>query len=372
MTTAYLNEGTFTLNEIRTPSGYVALDEPITITVTTTAPGSYDLAVISGTTTYYIVLNGQEGFYTTTPATETAMARITVKNRTVQELKVVKLGFNGTTKIPLSGVHFALYDQVKDSEGNVRPAYTPKTGYEDIITKGDGILEELTMSVGTGTYYLREKAAPNGYKKLAEDLCFTIGRDGSVVIHNAGYANWLIKDTSVPGTVSYQINIENTPLGITVRKTDEEGNAITGAKFVLYKKDDDTGSFNIVTNYGLGEDGLIDLSDKTEMTFSGMANGIYKLTETDPPPDYLILDRDIYFSVSDGTVTLTKADGTTETYNGAELKDNNSTIEVKNAAGKPLPETGGPGTSRIYLLGCILTMLAGAGIVMKRKCREAA
>ncbi len=372
VTTAYLNEGTFTLNEIRTPSGYVALDEPITITVTTTAPGSYDLAVISGTTTYYIVLNGQEGFYTTTPATETAMARITVKNCTVQELKVVKLGFNGTTKIPLSGVHFALYDQVKDSEGNVRPAYTPKTGYEDIITKGDGILEELTMSVGTGTYYLREKAAPNGYKKLAEDLCFTIGRDGSVVIHNAGYANWLIKDTSVPGTVSYQINIENTPLGITVRKTDEEGNAITGAKFVLYKKDDDTGSFNIVTNYGLGEDGLIDLSDKTEMTFSGMANGIYKLTETDPPPDYLILDRDIYFSVSDGTVTLTKADGTTETYNGAELKDNNSTIEVKNAAGKPLPETGGPGTSRIYLLGCILTMLAGAGIVMKRKCREAA
>ena len=372
VTTAYLNEGTFTLNEIRTPFGYVALDEPITITVTTTAPSRYDLAVTSGTTTYYIVLNGPEGFYTTTPATETAMARITVKNRTVQELKVVKLGFNGTNKIPLSGVHFALYDQVKDSEGNVRPAYNPKTGYDDLVSNGEGILENLTMSVGTGTYYLREKAAPSGYKKLAEDLCFTIGRDGSVVIHNAGYANWLIKDTSVPGTVSYQINIENTPLGITIRKTDENGNAIPGAKFVLYKKNDE-GSFIEVTDYGLNQ-GLIDLSDKTEMTFSGMANGIYKLTETDPPPGYLILDRDIYFSVSDGTVALTDSAGNTATatYNGAGLKDNNSTIEVKNVSGAQLPETGGPGTNRIYLLGCILTMLAGAGIVMRRKCREAA
>ena len=370
VTTAYLNEGTFTLNEIRTPFGYVALDEPITITVTTTAPSRYDLAVTSGTTTYYIVLNGPEGFYTTTPATETAMARITVKNRTVQELKVVKLGFNGTNKIPLSDVHFALYDQVKDSEGNVRPAYNPKTGYDDLVSNGEGILENLTMSVGTGTYYLREKAAPSGYKKLAEDLCFTIGSDGSVVIHNSGYANWLVKDTSVPGTVSYQINIENTPLGITIRKTDEEGNAIPGAKFVLYKKDDE-GSFNEVTNYGLVQ-GLIDLSDITEMTFTGMANGIYKLTETDPPPGYLILAGDIYFSVSNGTVALTDRDGNPETYTGVELKDNSSTIEVKNALGKPLPETGGPGTNRIYLLGCILTMLAGAGIVLKRKCREAA
>ena len=63
------------------------------------------------------------------------MASITVKNRIVQELKVVKVGVDGNTRNTLSNVHFALYDQVKDSEGNVRPAYTPKTGYEDIITQ---------------------------------------------------------------------------------------------------------------------------------------------------------------------------------------------------------------------------------------------
>lgn len=372
VTTAYLNEGTFTLNEIKTPSGYAAPDEPITINVTTTRPSNYDLTVTSGTTIYYIVLSGPEEFFTSTDATEETMASITVKNRIVQELKVVKVGVDGNTRNTLSNVHFALYDQVKDSEGNVRPAYTPKTGYEDIVTNGDGILEELTMAVGTGTYYLREKAAPSGYKKLAEDLCFTIGRDGSVVIHNAGYANWLIKDTSVAGTVSYQINIENTPLGITIRKTDEEGNAIPGSKFVLYKQDDDTGSFNIVTDYELGEEGLIDLSDRTEMTFTGMANGVYKLSETTAPPGYIILTRDIYFRVSDGAVTLTDGSGNPKTYSNVNLIDNNSTIVVKNALGKPLPSTGGPGTKHIYLIGCILTLFAGAGIIMKRKWREVA
>ena len=296
------------------------------------------------------------------------MARITVKNRTIQKLKVVKEGVAGGTRTPLSDVHFALYEQVKDSEGNVRPAYNPKSGFEDLETDENGILEEITMSLGTGTYYLREKAAPSGYKKLAEDLCFTIGEDGTVVIHNAGYSGWLIKDTSVPGTVSYQINIENRPLGITVRKTDKTEKSLSGSKFELCKKNDN-GSFECVREYGLGEEGLIDLTDITEMTFSGMSNGIYKLTETVPPPGYIILTKDIYFSVSDGAVTLTNENGDSETYSDVVLRDDNSTIVVKNVPGAPLPSTGGPGTRLVYLLGCFLAFASGICMILRRKSR---
>ena len=334
--------------------------------MTTTEPAHYDLTVPSGTAVYYITLSGPSDYYTTTPATETDMARITVRNRTVQELKVIKEGVDGSTRTPLGGVHFALYDQVKDNEGNVRPAYNPKTGYEDIVTKDGGLLEEITMSLGAGTYYLREKVAPSGYKKLAEDLCFTIGADGTVRINNAGYANWLTRDTSTPGAVSYQISIENTPLGITVRKTDETGEVLPGSKFVLYKKNKH-GSFVIVHEYGLGEDGLIDLTDRTEMTFTGMSNGTYKLSETNAPSGYIILTKDIYFSLSDGTMTLTDEDGTTKTYTDVSLLDDNTTIAVKNNPGPALPSTGGPGNKYIHILGLMMT--AGAGLLLWKKKR---
>ncbi len=368
VTTAYLNEGIFTLDEIRTPDGYVALDDPITITVMTENPGNYDLTVTSGTTTYYITLSGPTDFFTVTPATNKAMARITVKNRTVQELTVVKEGVDGSTRIPLGGVHFALYEQVKDSEGHVRPAYSPIVGYDDLVTRADGVLEEITMNLGTGTYYLREKTAPDGYKSLSEDLCFTIGEDGKVLIHNDGYSNWLVRDTSVPGTVSYQISIENTPLGITLRKTDENGKTLSGSKFVLCKKND-SGSFAAVTGIdGITEDGLIDLTDKTEMTFTGMSNGDYMLSEVEPPAGYIIKTKDIYFSIYNGSVTLTDKNGDPTTYTEVVLRDDNSTIVVKNVSGVPLPNTGGMGANLIYLLGIVLVVLAGAGLICKRIC----
>jgi LPXTG-motif cell wall-anchored protein len=292
------------------------------------------------------------------------MARINVKNRTVQDLKVVKVGNDSGTRIPLEGVHFALYAQVKDNEGNVRPAYSPETGYEDLVTGDDGLLSGINMSLGAGTYYLREKAAPSGYKNLSEDLCFTIGQDGTVTIHNAGYSDWLTRDTSVLGTVAYQISIVNTPLGITLRKTDEGGNPISGAKFVLSMKNSN-GGFESVTGYGAGEEGLVDLTGKTEMTFTGLPGGIYLLTDTDPPAGCVIMTRDIYFKVENGAVTLTDAAGDAKTYPGISLENNNTTIVVQNPHGGMLPSTGGPGTGLFTILGSLLT--AGAGWMLWRR-----
>ena len=360
VTTAYLSPGVYTLDEIKTPTGYTALDEPITITVTTAAPENYDLNVPVGDITYFIALSGPEGFYTAAPATAENMARITVKNRTVQELKVEKVGDDGSTRTPLSGVHFALYDQVLDSDGNLRPAYNPKIGYEDLETNEEGILETVTMSLGAGTYYLREKAAPSGYKKLAGDLCFKIGADGTVQILNSGYSDWLTKDTSVPGAVSYKISIVNTPVGITIRKTDEAGNKLLGSSFLLRRKNDQ-GIYVNVTEYGLGEGGQIDLTDNAEITITGMSSGTYQLTETNAPAGYIILTKEIYFTVSDGAVQLVDKNGDPRTYSDVSLLDDNTTIAVENPQGVALPNTGGPGTK--IFTGTGLFLLAAAGLL---------
>ena len=98
-----------------------------------------------------------------------------------------------------------------------------------------------------------------------------------------------------------------------------------------------------------------------------MSNGIYQLTETDAPPGYIIRIRDIYFSVSDGAVTLTDDKGKEETYSEVVLKDNNTTIEVKNSAGVPLPYTGGPGTGFFIGSGALLLALAGLLYLIRRK-----
>ena len=102
-----------------------------------------------------------------------------------------------------------------------------------------------------------------------------------------------------------------------------------------------------------------------------MSNGLYWLSETNAPPGYIILTKDIYFSVSDGAVTLTNEDGEEETYSGVELLDDNTTIAVKNTPGAALPHTGGSGTSQIYLFGILLTALSCAGFILFRRKRRA-
>lgn len=101
-----------------------------------------------------------------------------------------------------------------------------------------------------------------------------------------------------------------------------------------------------------------------------VANGLYQLTETEAPPGRIILTGDIYFSVSDGAVTLTKKDGSAETYPDVLLLDDNTTIAVKNNTGASLPAAGGPGTGHSTLLGALLMVLAAAGMAVTGKNRS--
>ena len=347
VTIAYLGEGTYILNEIQTPSGYAALDLPITITV---EEGGQ------------ITVSGEEGFYEFYPADESEMAKVIVKNRTVEELIVKKVDEN---KQPLKDVHFALYRQVTDNNGIPRKDYLPISGYEDIETDENGVLPNITMDIGTGTYYLTETHTVSGYKKLSDDLCFTIGKDGTVSINTEKYANWLRRTETAPGSVSYSIIIPNSPLGITVRKTDLEGVLLTGSQFILTELNESE-CWVAVGDYGLNQ-GLIDLTKKTEITFTGMSNGRYCLKETKAPDGYIILISEIYFTVNDGAVSLTDEDGEPETYDQVALEDDNMTIVISNTPGAALPNTGGPGTRPFRILGSIL--IAGAGVLLWRRKR---
>jgi LPXTG-motif cell wall-anchored protein len=53
-----------------------------------------------------------------------------------------------------------------------------------------------------------------------------------------------------------------------------------------------------------------------------------------------------------------------------DVEDDEITVHIVNMAGASLPSTGGPGTTLLYLLGIVLTGLAGGGFVMKRRRRN--
>ena len=93
-------------------------------------------------------------------------------------------------------------------------------------------------------------------------------------------------------------------------------------------------------------------------------NGAYTLTETQAPAGYLIIgDGKTTFTVNAESVAGAVAE--MQTNGEAEVATGAYVIKVQNSAGAELPYTGGPGTTLIYLMGIMLTGLAGAGLVMR-------
>ena len=85
-----------------------------------------------------------------------------------------------------------------------------------------------------------------------------------------------------------------------------------------------------------------------------------------------------YFEINDDEVVLKCTEPTGqasyEDWITTETDENNETvyvITIRNVAGVELPSTGGLGTRLTYLFGIMLTGLASAGLVMKRRRRNA-
>jgi uncharacterized surface anchored protein len=296
-------------------------------------------------------------------------AAVTIRNRTAQ-LTVIKTDEN---KDPLEGAHFALYRQVRDVHGNPRKDYEPISGYEDIISNGQGILSGIDLTLTPGTYYLTETEAAGGYVPLSDDICFTIGPDGMVTINSEKHRNWLTT-SSADGVLSHVISIPNGPSHLTLKKEDDEGNGLKGAIFELCRK---TSSWTSVDVGALGieggtDDGVIDMTDLESVTLNALPDGLYRLTETKAPAGYIITEGTIYFKMDNGAASLTDEQGTAADYENVSIDTQTMTITIANTPGKALPMTGGEGNGRFGLWGLVMCLIGGAeliGVGMRRRRR---
>ena len=165
---------------------------------------------------------------------------------------------------------------------------------------------------------------------------------------------------------------------IYLHKVDKEHpeRLLPDSEFKLYRKNEaGTYAADETINATKSETTLVLTGGTLKVT--GLPSGDYKLSEIKAPEGYVILNKDVYFTVNaepgagDSIITVTSGQ---TAYNddsiGASTKKtdkNGDTFVVPNTPGVALPSTGGPGTNLLYLLGITLIGLAGAGFVMKRR-----
>ncbi|MCY7186080.1 isopeptide-forming domain-containing fimbrial protein [Streptococcus gallolyticus] len=152
---------------------------------------------------------------------------------------------------------------------------------------------------------------------------------------------------------------------VVVNKVDQNGDALEGAGFTLYKKDS-SGNWNAVGD---------EITGVTTFEFERIDDGDYKLSETTTPNGYNTID-DVEFTISashseeadepklislTGDVTSGTAEFTSSTTDGS------LTTDVVNKKGSVLPSTGGMGTTILYVVGTILVLAAGILLVTKKR-----
>lgn len=170
---------------------------------------------------------------------------------------------------------------------------------------------------------------------------------------------------------------------LDIKKTDTKGTLLAGAKFRLYKNEEDAKAANDNAIKVTGSDGSytvaedqktesnMDMDTKAEavgagynLRLNGLAAGTYWLVEKEAPAGYNKLTAPI-------RVTITQ-DGENElkwTVSKDNVPEDDKIIDVENTTGTILPGTGGMGTILFTVAGIALVLIIAASFVISRRKR---
>ena len=167
------------------------------------------------------------------------------------------------------------------------------------------------------------------------------------------------------GTTPWDENVVFTYKTI-FNKIDNENNPLTGADFKLEKLVD--GTYTDVTTLGTSSNHPTKTGSTSgsTFTFSGLADGQYRLTEITTPAGYNTISP-IVFTISaqhdtasdhPALISLSGTDGDSFTMSADETAGSLS-ANIVNKAGIALPSTGGTGTALFRIAGVAVVILAG-------------
>lgn len=201
-----------------------------------------------------------------------SISAVNRKKSSTGKFKIKKVN---ESKEPLSDVVFTLYDSDDDV-------------VERKSTNSSGIVE--FSGIPTGSYEIRETKGPDGYENDGNYISLKVDEDGNVKYTKKSWEKWhkYDKDDNRNG-----IEVVNHPLlDIKLKKVDQSGKPLYGAKFKLYIQDDKTKKW-------IKDEVATDTSDRKGIVyFEGLKpNSLYKIVEVEAPEGYGAVDPDEYLLV---------------------------------------------------------------------------
>ena len=204
-------------------------------------------------------------------------------------------------------------------------------------------------------------------------------------------------DNEEPWDESWEDEQTITTYATAIKKIDEDGNPLAGAKFKIQGLTAEVGEDGVytVTAYRPSGDDAISLDDSTELEVNddgmlyivGLKSALtLSLTETEAPTGYNKLAEAEEITSQQQTSETFKITGyrkydskgniieeSEETIDdGVEVTCNlenldAAAIEIENNKGTVLPSTGGIGTTIFYVIGAALVLGAGVLLVTRRR-----
>ena len=329
----------YTLTETKAPEGYRVNTGTLTFTVNT-----------DGTLTE---VESAEGYAIDA---ETATA-ITVTDQPT-ELDLTKLAADGT---PLAGAEFTL---APDTEHDADSRFVSGRSSIDLVVGEDGTVPTITGELIAGhAYTLTETKAPDGYELIAEPLRFTIGSKGRAATVTAGTAlpdGYTIGGDKTAGTIA--LTAVDQPIELTLKKVNEDGDALVGAEFTLSGRFAD----------GTTQQTLTTSADGTVALPLIIGGERYVLEETKAPEGYVLPAERYTFTVGVDGVIRVQQNPLAALLPGDKtfsLSQDGLTITVVNEREPVVAITGSDVTS-VGFIGFGL-LLIGATIAMQRRTRMA-
>ncbi|WP_273384360.1 SpaA isopeptide-forming pilin-related protein [Enorma phocaeensis] len=286
-----MDGGTYRIEEVEAPVGYVCAQGSITVAMT------HDGTVVVDESAENDPLFKLEDSQVT----------ITATNRPVTVL-LQKNGSDGT--VNLADARFV----VSCADGTGTTFADGSTENKRPITTSTGPLTLEGLMVG-GTYTIREDQYPEGYEEMLAEFTFKVGDHGEIIPQ--GTYDESIYDVSFDGdTAVATITVTDPATHLRILKTDSTGTPLQGAVFEVTPDATSTwaGGGKETRSFTSDSNGIVDLEAVLD------TGGTYTLTEVTAPEGYELA----------GSVTFTVAD--------------NGTVEIAGAADGVLAPTDGSGT----------------------------